>query len=281
MNQIAETTHGGRIDKIARYGWSVSDTPGRMQHIHKARLHVDHAYQRNANTAKISAIAREWSWVALGAIIVADRGGQFYVIDGQHRVMAARMRSDIGDLPCVVFATSGLIEEADGFLRSNKNRRPMTSIETFRASLISGHETAVYLQGLFDRNGIEAVGSSNVFGVKCLSIMTRLADQKRQSLEAMFPVAVELARAEGTAVPERIIDALCYLHHNADGCDLAAPYWRARLVKIGQPALIKAAAEGAAFYARGGAAAWASGMLQAINKGLRNKFAIRSIDASN
>ena len=271
-----ETTHGGTVDKVKRYGWDQTDQPGTLRVISKHDLKIDHTYQRDANDAKVKSIARDWSWVAFGALIVAERHGRFYVIDGQHRLNAALMRSDIRTLPCVVFDATSIEDEAGGFLQSNKNRKPISSLETYRAKLVSGDETALYLQDLFERNGVEVVAHTQVFGVKCVAIITRLAEQKRDALEAMFPIAVAIAKAEGVSVKERIIESLCYLQHYGDQ-DLSSGTWRARILRLGHVELMRAAGEGAAFHARGGAAAWASGVMQALNKGIRNKLTLRDV----
>lgn len=67
-----ERAHNGKMSKIDRYNWTIQDTPGEMKFIHKASIEIDHSYQRNANETKLTAIARDWSWIACGAIVVAE-----------------------------------------------------------------------------------------------------------------------------------------------------------------------------------------------------------------
>lgn len=45
-----------------------------------------------------------------------------------------------------------------------------------------------------------------------------------------------------------------------------------RLKAIGAPRLVEGANKASAFFVRGGAQVWARGMLEEINKGLRNRF---------
>lgn len=101
--------------KIDRYGWTVKDKPGEMKMLHKSVLKVHPSYQRHALKQKIASIASSWSWVAAGAIIVGERGGEYWVIDGQHRVLAAHNRADIDKLPCIIFVTDDVKQEARGF----------------------------------------------------------------------------------------------------------------------------------------------------------------------
>ena len=111
-----EKVHNGNITKVERYNWKMQDSPGALRMVKKGDLQVDHTYQRNANEMKLIAIAKDWSWIACGAIVVADREGVLFVVDGQHRVLAARKRSDIAELPCLVFKTHEAKQEAKGFL---------------------------------------------------------------------------------------------------------------------------------------------------------------------
>ena len=103
--ELTETVRIGG-DKIKRYGWTVQDEPGDMRLLHKDKLQIHPAYQRDLVAQKVSEISAAWSWIALGALVVGERGGEFWVIDGQHRAAAAKRRSDTTHLPCVVFKTA-------------------------------------------------------------------------------------------------------------------------------------------------------------------------------
>lgn len=97
MNEMA--TASGRssntVTKVERFGWTIKDAPGVMTLLDKKVLQIHQDYQRQAIVSKIRAITATWSWVACGAIIVGKRCGEYWVIDGQHRVLAARQRADI------------------------------------------------------------------------------------------------------------------------------------------------------------------------------------------
>ena len=73
-------------------------------------LHIDPTYQRSIDTAPsqtlIRRIAVHWDWGLCQPLTVAKRDdGMLYVIDGQHRLAAAKARHDIYDLPCVVVSS--------------------------------------------------------------------------------------------------------------------------------------------------------------------------------
>jgi len=268
-----DTTPQG-VDKVARYKWGLQDEPGKLCQVHKSRIQFDADYQRHINDAKIRAIARDWSWLALGVIIIADRGGILYAIDGMHRVSAAKLRSDIDDLPCIVFASSGKQEEAQAFIRANTNRKAVTTAQSHRAKVVAGDEVAVFVQSLIDSAGlrINAAGAT-AGGIKCMGVMHRLAKTKRDALLRAWPLICEVS--EGHPVNERILDGLVYLAENANH-DINDRKWRQRILNIGYVGLKAAAESAAAYYAKGGARVWADGMVQAINKGLQHKIEIKN-----
>ena len=111
---IEEMIRGGNKTKIDRYKWTVKDETGEIRQLNKSVLKVDHEYQRNASERKVLALANSWSWVACGAIVVGQRDSTYWVIDGQHRVLAARRRADIEMLPCLIFQSDGVASEARG-----------------------------------------------------------------------------------------------------------------------------------------------------------------------
>jgi ParB-like chromosome segregation protein Spo0J len=67
-----------------------------------------------------------WDWSLCQPLAVAKRDdGGLMVVDGQHRLEAARLRGDIEDLPCVVTAYRNAGDEAAAFVALNQQRRPL------------------------------------------------------------------------------------------------------------------------------------------------------------
>jgi hypothetical protein len=164
MNEDMAIVHGKQsktLTKLMRYGWTVKHSPGTLCYLHKSLLQISKEYQRTAMKQRCLAMASSWSWVALGAISVGRRDGEFWVIDGQHRVLAAMLRSDVGDLPCIVFETESMQQEAQGFIDANTGRKPVTTIDKFRASLIAGDETAKYVDYVLSSVGITPKSTAN------------------------------------------------------------------------------------------------------------------------
>lgn len=258
------------VTKVERYGWTVKDAPGEMISLSKHLLQVHPAYQRHAIDSKIKMIASAWSWLACGAIIVGKRGGEYWVIDGQHRVIAAKSRSDIDRLPCLVFETVSVEQEARGFLDANTGRKPVSSIDKFRASIAAGDEVAIYVDSVFQELGVIPRSTANkAMEIKSVAWAMSRARENRESFESVMRLAAELCQER--ILHEMLLDGLYYINANS-GTSLKNPRLRERLKKVGADRLIDAAKRAAAYYARGGARIWAEGMLAEINKGLREKI---------
>lgn len=133
-----------------------------LQNCALGELAVDPAYQRGldngSSRALIAAIARDWDWGLCQPLVVArridDGAEQLFVVDGQHRLAAARLRGDIGDLPCVVVSYGDAGGEAQAFVALNSRRRPLAALDLFRAALAAGDPEAATIDRLVTRAGL-------------------------------------------------------------------------------------------------------------------------------
>lgn len=265
---IASETGTAGGDKIRMYRWTVSGEPGQMMWIDKSDLLVDRTYQRDpkSSDAKINRLAADWSWIACGTITVADRNGQKFVVDGQHRALAAMKRSDIRELPCIVFKTNAAAEEAGAFLRANRNRKPMTAIQAFKAMVASGDRAALIANEMIRDAGLRidpkpGDGGFSAVGALLFAISTDEAAARR-----VWPVVVEACGAGG--IHNVILRGMFYIERGMDG-SLGEARWRKKAAAIGRAGLIEAAHRGAAFRGASGDKVWAEGIANALNKGIR------------
>lgn len=262
--------NGGEIDRVSRYKWPPARGHGVLRSIHKDSLSVDPSYQRDFKNHKAVEIASKFSWISFGALIVAKRpNGTLWVIDGQHRHAGALKRSDITELPCVVYELEDVVDEAGGFLEINKSRKPLTAMDTHRAFVMKGDEAALRIEALARKYGYTINPGTKVNSIRCVGVLRRLYEDDRPSFEAAFTIAAEICR--GRHFDERIIDALAYLYRATDGKIEMQP-WRGALAALGFDGIKEAAAKAAAFYARGGPKVWARGVAQALNKGRSKNF---------
>lgn len=271
QTMMTETVNG--IDKTKRYGWVTKDATGTLKNLHKDVLQIHPAYQRDVIPNKVKEITANWSWVGAGAIVVGERGGEFWVIDGQHRVMAAKRRSDITHLPCVVFQTEGVKQEAIAFLDLNTGRKPVSSIGKFKAMIAAGDEAACTVHKTLEALGVTPKSTANKGReLKSVAWAVRKAAEDANAFALVMRIAADLS--SDMPIQERLLDGLWYINERMPG-GIADKRFNDRLRAVGARKLIDAANKAAAYFVRGGAAVWATGMLDELNKGLRTKFVMR------
>lgn len=133
--------------------------PG-LEYVPIDELSIDPAYQRSvenrASQKLIQEIARRWHWGLCQPLVVSarDEGASLFVIDGQHRLEAARLRGDIAELPCVLMDCDSPEQEAAAFVELNQRRRPLTALELFRAALAGGEDEAKAIAEAMEEAGL-------------------------------------------------------------------------------------------------------------------------------
>jgi len=257
--------NGFGVDKIERYKWDdISDEPGKLEYIDKHALHVDAGYQRSLSPHTSRNIASSWSWMACGAITVARRSGKYYVIDGQHRVEAARKRSDIRELPCVVFHTKDIREEAIGFVDANVNRKPLSPIDRHNANLVANDDRARQIQQVINDTGLEL--NPHPTRPEHIQTVTALYQAFDKGGASHLYNVLSLAKAVST---DTFITAYLFkgIDYIASRLDITDPKLRARFVKTGYKKLKEGITKAAIYYDASNPRTWALGMIKAINYG--------------
>lgn len=136
---------------------AIGDPPA-VQFFAVDRLTVDRSYQRDANSLRsrrlIQEIAESWDWRLCTPLLVAARDGGLYIIDGQHRWEAARMRGDIPHLPCAVGNYTGSAEEAALFVAANRHRVRVNPLDMWRAAVTAGDAATIALDRMVASAGL-------------------------------------------------------------------------------------------------------------------------------
>lgn len=140
-----------------------------LQFCRPAELRIDPAYQRDIGNgpsqALIRRIAQHWNWDLCQPLVVARRAGiagdRLFVIDGQHRLEAARLRRDIDQLPCVIVVYADQADEAASFVHLNQQRRPLSKIDLFKAAIASGDGQAGAIMAAITEAGLSLAHNTN------------------------------------------------------------------------------------------------------------------------
>ena len=191
---IVETAEKNNQGGVTRYNVTVRNAPGEFLMIPKQELEVDATYQRNRiNQRRVDALTRTWDWIACGCLVVALRDdNKWFVVDGQHRKLAADQRGDINELPCLVFETTNRREEAVSFLAINQGRVGVGSLDRYRAQLLSGDKNAYAVESMLKSTGHRAGETASARTVSCVQCLYTLATDDRARFERMWPLLAEL-----------------------------------------------------------------------------------------
>lgn len=269
--ELTEVTANG-VDKVGRYWGPIEDKKGMLMWIHKRDLHVDAVYQRDAGDDKVSKITKSFSWVSCGVIKVSIRDGKYWVIDGQHRVLAAKRRSDIDELPCIVFICASEEQEANGFLASNVEVKPMPAIAKHKAGIVAKKPECIVVQEMFDKLGLRPLKSgSGVGGVRCMAWCHKKAKENPDLFRLVIQLVGEMTIKDNLPVFESLLAGIWMMHRRLKN-GLNDPRLVARLRQIGAERLLDACDRAEFRRERRGADVWCEAILDEAEKGLRNKF---------
>lgn len=132
------------IDKREVYDCQPGPAPI-LDWIEIRRLVIDDRYQRelkSANWTTIRSIARNFNWSKFSTVLVAPiEGGDFAIIDGQHRTHGAAL-CGFEKVPCQIVQMN-FDEQARSFAAVNGHVLKITSLNIYKARLAAGEEEAI------------------------------------------------------------------------------------------------------------------------------------------
>lgn len=198
----------------------IRGAPPSIEWLAVGALRIDQAYQRaiDAPTSQrlIENIACDWDWGLFGILTVSRRpDGGLYVMDGQHRLEAAKIRGDLPFLPAVVISINTLQEEAKFFVKANTERKGATTLDRFNARCISGDERALAVRALIEGAGLKVARSPYKLKdgeVGCVAVVERLL--RRYGEKIISAALIDLAEAwpgQPIRVGNEMLPGLCLL----------------------------------------------------------------------
>jgi hypothetical protein len=151
------------------------------------QLHVDHLTvnpqaQRILNEPRAKRMADTFLPQAAGTLIVSRRDGVNYVVDGQHRLVAARM-AGVSQLQCEIHHGLSLADEAELFLIKNRDSKPPSKIDEFRIGVLAGHPLFVSIQAVLDKHNLGIAPGLSANSLGAVQSLVRIVE--RCSVEAL------------------------------------------------------------------------------------------------
>jgi Family of unknown function (DUF6551) len=113
----------------------------------------------------IARITRDFHWARWQPPTVSPTvKGKYVVIDGQHRIMAAKGRPDLTKIPVYVVPDLTVQEAAKHFYHINKTRVPLHPLQVYRAELTMGDPLALRVAAVCDEAEIDICKTPAGFG---------------------------------------------------------------------------------------------------------------------
>ena len=164
------------------------------------KLIIDSSYQRDTSSkrskANVAKIVKNFAWAKLTPLTVAQLDNNTYaVIDGNHRLEAAKQLGDIDELPCWIIPNATTAGQADSFLDINLVRNPVNNWSIFKAQLARGDKKAVDVEAFLNACNIEVPFNgycskpNHTLAIACIS--KHLQQHNDVYLKEIFPLILK------------------------------------------------------------------------------------------
>lgn len=189
------------------------------------KIICDNNYQRDIVSSRLRKILKEFNWRYFQPVTLSPQDdGTYAVLDGQHRVEAARLHPDLDEVPAIIVVMDGLREEADTFVKVNTSRTAVSAIDKYYAGLIAEDPTALMIKRVCDRAGCGiayAQGKEKAGQTNAVTAVGRAANAygEKATAEAMRLLS-EAWPKDKRALKGTLINGLARVIRCNDGCDL-------------------------------------------------------------
>lgn len=267
-DEIKNDPNGNDIDKINVYRWEEAGEHGQFKMINKKSLKIDLEYQRELIAQERSIkIARLFKWTLFGALMVIERdNGDLFVVDGGHRLRATWKRSDITDVPCMVYTAKSIREEAKMFVDLNTSPVGMSAYQRFRAQLVAEEPYAVQANTLIQKYGyVFTKHGGEQFSCGAVQAIQNKIKRNNEAADKTIKILTEIC--EGEPLRKNPVDALFYLITNNGGIDFYNEYPFIKMKNAGIDAIENEIIRVTRIAQKGGEKVSAMGLLNIINSG--------------
>ena len=173
------------------------------------------AWQRTPNMSNVRKIATGWDEPKAQAIIVSYRDGRFWIIDGQHRILAARMRG-LEDIFSQIYVGLSVTEEVALFKEQNDYKTVVRSYNKVFAENQIGENPGKDIFDVLRENNVRHVDAKYA-GTGVLTCMATVEaaykHSGREGIDWVFKTikALQWSEAKG-GYSSKVIDALAKVY---------------------------------------------------------------------
>lgn len=120
---------------------------------------VDSFYQRVAGS-NVRYLSKNWDSKKCDPLYVSYRDGKFYIMNGQHRYLAAREKN-ITYLPCIIRTGLTQKEEAKVFVQQGMGTKKLSVYDTYKGNLLYGEETDTIIEKILTDYGLKVIDTNS------------------------------------------------------------------------------------------------------------------------
>jgi hypothetical protein len=137
------------------------DKPSKLVEVSAKEFSIDLKVQRQLNEDRAEKMAEDFQPHALGLVTASKRtDGHTYLLDGAHRISAARKAKYDGLIACRLFENLTLKEEAALFLSLNSSRA-VQAIDRFKVRITQGEPIASGINNVLKRYDLHVDWANN------------------------------------------------------------------------------------------------------------------------
>lgn len=130
-------------------------------------------YQRTLEMVRAKKFAGEFDIKKVGVIIVSEREGNYYVIDGQHRTFTAKL-AGVQTLMCQVLQGLTYEEEAKLFKEINTTGKKIGKADIFKADVEANDKDALEIVAITKNLGLRICKTSGDNSISAVGTITSL-----------------------------------------------------------------------------------------------------------
>lgn len=157
-------------NNLARLGSSI-------QNVQLSKMRVSPAAQRDLVEARVSALAASFDPEMLGYPVLNVRKGNYYIIDGQHRIEATKRFLGVDwekqNISCRVYVDLSEREEAAMFLELN-NALTVTAFDKFKVAVTGGKGDETAVKKIVESVGLHIAREKQDTSVSCVSTLLKV-----------------------------------------------------------------------------------------------------------
>lgn len=171
---------------------------GKFMMLPKEKLIIaEDTYQRKMTSQKrVDKIANNWDWHLVGAIIVSERNGKYYVVDGGHRVRASmKLNGMVKELPCMVYKKDGVQDESKTFM-GQEDRKNLSCYDRHRAALCAKDPVAIQVDKIANESGYRISDSAGDFVFQAIASLYKAVKSNAQIASQALSVCADIAGGE-------------------------------------------------------------------------------------